>query len=129
VIDYFLSKLGITPILVAGVSLWSLAVYLSLWQWNDRLVDLLGGWLNDTDRKLYSPEVLARRPPGWEERNQLFASVLSLFPAILVACGLYALLNSTLGGSWAIALGLMVSIGAGVYQLGRQDASDSGTDR
>lgn len=128
-IDYFLSKLGITPTLISGISLWALAIYLCGWQLNDRLVDRLSLWLNDTDRHLYSAEMLQRRPAGWEERNQLFASVLSVFPAILAAIGMYLLLSSSLGNGWAIAFGALVGIGAGVYQLGRLDATNSGTDR
>lgn len=128
-IDYFFSKLGITPSLIAGIGLWALALYVVFWKWSDRLVDRLNAWLIGVDRSIYSAETLNRRPPGWEERSQLFASVLSVLPALAVALVVYLGLCATLGGSWALALGLMISIGAGVYQLGRQDARNSGTDR
>jgi hypothetical protein len=128
-IDFLLDKLGITPALIAGASLWALALYLIFWQLNNRLVDLCGVWLNEMDRSMYSKETLERRPAGWEERNLLFASVLSVIPALVASVFVFVLLSGTLGQSWALATGILISIGAGVYQLGRQDARNSGTNR
>ncbi|MBW4698090.1 MAG: hypothetical protein KME03_09385 [Aphanocapsa lilacina HA4352-LM1] len=124
-IDFFLYKFGLTPAVAAGVSLWSLALYLCFSRFNGRLVDALCGWLNDADRAIYSAQALERRPKGWEERNQLFASILSILPSLVLAVVVFIILSNTLGGSWALAGGLMVSIGAGVYQLGIKDAENS----
>ncbi|WP_041243691.1 hypothetical protein [Gloeobacter kilaueensis] len=128
-IDFFLDRLGLTPAVCAGFSLWALALYLVFIRFNQRLVDLLCSWLNDADRSLFSEQTLNRRPKGWEERNQLFASILSVLPSLGLGLGLFLVLNTTLGSSWAIASGLLIAIGAGVYQLGRQDAENSRRDR
>ncbi len=113
---------------MAGVSLWSLALYLIFSQFNERLVDVFCTWLNETDRRIYSEQALSRRPPGWEERNQVFASVLSTLPSLIAGVVVFILMSVTLSRSWSVASGLLVAIGAGVYQLGRQDAQ-SHSDR
>lgn len=129
VIDFFFYKFGITPAVCSGIGLWALGLYLSFHTPVDRTVDIISHWLNNTDRSLYSVEVLNRRPAGWEERNQLFASVLSILPVLAGAIGVFILMSGALGQGWAISTGLLVAVGAGVYQLGRLDARNTKTGR
>jgi hypothetical protein len=90
---------------IAGTTLWAIALYLGFSPLVDRGIAVLESWLGDG-----SPA----------------ASLLSVVP-FLVAGGLthYGLVL-TLGGSWAVSLGLISAIGCGVYELGRRDGQASG---
>ncbi|WP_287128112.1 hypothetical protein [Candidatus Cyanaurora vandensis] len=95
------------PLTLAGVLLWSLALYLSFWELSDRTITQVASWLGrvSATTSLALPQALG--------------SLVSLLPALVGGLGLFFLLANTLSFSWALTLGFMVATGAGIYQLGR----------
>jgi hypothetical protein len=111
---------------LAGASLWALALYLGFSPVGYWIVEQLNQWLNAIERSLFHPK--KRFKPtrqGKDSLNALYASVFSIVP-FLIAGGLcnYGV-EVSLGQSWAISMGLLASIGAGVYELGRRDGEAS----
>ena len=89
---------------IAGTALWAIALYL--------------GFSPLADRTIASLErLLGEGSPA--------ASLLSILPFLLVSGLTYGGLTLTLGGSWAVSLGLISAIGCGVYELGRQNSQAS----
>ncbi|HSM82728.1 MAG TPA: hypothetical protein VLS96_13640 [Nodosilinea sp.] len=85
---------------VAGTALWAIALYWAFSPLAERLISSLEGWLGQD-----SPA----------------ASLLSVVPFLLVGGLAYWGLTLSLGGSWAVSLGVIAAIGCGVYELGRRD--------
>lgn len=90
---------------IAGTTLWAIALYLGFSPLVDRFIAGLEHRLGDG-----SPA----------------ASLLSVVPFLVVGALTHYGLVLTLGGSWAVSLGLISAIGCGVYELGRQDGQASG---
>jgi hypothetical protein len=89
---------AIAPTTLAGLSLWSLALYLGFSPISDWVMEQLG-------RKM----------------NEVYASLLSIVP-FLGAGGLCNWgVEVSLGTSWALSMGILACMGCGVYELGRQD--------
>jgi hypothetical protein len=106
---------------IAGVSLWTLTLYLSLSSVGYWLAEELNRWFNFAEQALLpSRKEFEHTQPLRESLNALYASVLSLVP--FFACG--AICNYgvevSLGRSWAISIGLLACLSCGVYELGRR---------
>lgn len=89
---------------IAGTALWAIALYWGFSPVANRLIDIFEGWLGEA-----SPA----------------ASLFSIVPFLLVGGLTYYSLTLSLGGSWAVSLGVISAIGCGVYELGRRDGQAS----
>lgn len=89
---------------VAGTALWAIALYWGLSPLAERLILAFENWLG------------ADSPA---------ASLLSMVPFLLVGGLAHYGLTLSLGGSWAVSLGVIAAIGCGVYELGRRDGQAS----
>lgn len=101
--------------MLAGIGLWSLALYLGFSPVSDWVMEQFARGLNAIAQWFDAVDV---RQDG---SNALFASLLSILP-FLVAGGLCNFgVEIGLGRSWAISMGILACIGGGVYELGRRD--------
>ena len=124
--DLFPFRFTISTPFIAGAVLWSLALYVGFSPLSDWVMQQINRWLNYAEGFLYtSKSELEQYRRGWESRNALYASLLSIVPFL----GAGGLLNygveMGLGQSWAISMGLIACIGGGVYELGRRDGQAS----
>jgi len=110
----------ISPVAIAGTSLWSLALYLALFPISEWVIYQLNRWFNFAERSLYlSQEEFERDRPKREAQNAFYASVFSIFPFFLFG-GLCNLgVELTLGQSWAISTGILACVSCAIYELGR----------
>lgn len=110
------------PTLLAGLTMWSLALYLGLFPVSEWVMDRLTQWLNFAERSLYtSAKEFERTRKGREAQNAFLSSLLSIIP-FLIAGGLCNwLVEISLGRSWTISMGIIACVGCGVYELGRRD--------
>jgi len=99
-----LSLLNIEPLVIGGTGLWALAFYLGLFRTNQQMTEQLSRWF---------------------QGNEFWASLVSIVPFIIFGGLSYYALLLGLGQSWAISLGIISSIGCGVYELGRRDGEAS----
>jgi hypothetical protein len=107
---------------IAGVCLWSLALYLGLSSLKDWITEQLNRWFNFAERSLYiSVEEFEKTRVARESQNAFYASIFSIIPffpgGFLCNWGV----ELSLGGSWSISMGIMACIAGAVYELGRQD--------
>jgi hypothetical protein len=92
-------SIAISPTTLAGMSLWSLALYLGFSPVSDWVIEKLARWT----------------------QNSFYASLLSIVPFLIMG-GLFNWgVEVSLGRSWAISMGILACMGCGVYELGRQD--------
>lgn len=89
---------------IAGTALWAIALYLGFSPTVDRVITAL-------ERRL--------------GEGSAAASLLSVVPFLLLGGLLYCGLALTMGGSWAVSLGVISAMGCGVYELGRRDGQAS----
>ncbi|WP_323349375.1 hypothetical protein [Leptolyngbya sp. CCNP1308] len=89
---------------IAGTALWAIALYWGFSPVADRVISALESWLG------------ADSPA---------ASLLSILPFLAVGGFAHYGLTLSLGGSWAVSLGVLAAIGCGVYELGRRDGQAS----
>jgi hypothetical protein len=115
-------SIAISPTTLAGMSLWSLALYLGFSPVSDWVIEQLTRWMNFAERSLYtSAEEFENTRQGRESQNAFYASLLSIVPFLIVG-GLFNWgVEVSLGRSWAISMGILACMGCGVYELGRQD--------
>lgn len=120
--DLFPVSLHLDTATVAGVALWSLALYLGFFPVGEWVAEQLVRWLNFAERSLYtSRDEFERTRRGRESQNAFYASILSILP-FLVAGGLCEYgVEIGLGRSWAVSVGTIACISGGVYELGRRD--------
>lgn len=119
--DIFPFRLSLDTTAIAGASLWSLALYLGFPAIGDWFMQQLNRWFNFAERSLYMSQVeFDKTRRGREAQNAFYASIFSIVP-FLIAGGLcnYGV-EISLGGSWAISMGILACMGCGVYELGRQ---------
>jgi uncharacterized membrane protein len=95
-------SLNIDSILLAGTTLWALALYLGFSPLNQKLME----WLSQS---------FSANP-----YQDLWASVLSIIPFLGVGLACAYALELSLGRSWSISMGIIACMGCGVYELGRQ---------
>jgi hypothetical protein len=108
--------------LIAGMALWSLALYLGFFPVGEWLMEQLSRWFNFADGSLYtSKQEFERTRKGRESQNAFYASILSIVPFLVVGGLLDYGMELGLGRSWAISLGMLACIGCGIYELGRRD--------
>ena len=117
-----LPPIQIDKAMLAGIGLWSLALYLGFFPIAEWFMEQFARWMNFADRSLYtSAEEYERTKKGRESQNAFYASLLSVVP-FLVAGGIcYWLIENGLGRSWAVSIGVLACMGCGVYELGRRD--------
>jgi hypothetical protein len=112
--------------LLAGISLWSLALYLGFFPISERVMDRLTQWMNWADRSLYtSAKEFDRTRTSRESQNAFYASLLSIVPFLLAGLLCNWGVAATLGRSWTISMGIIACIGCGVYELGRRDGQSA----
>jgi hypothetical protein len=115
-------SLAISPTTLAGVSLWSLALYLGFSPVSDWVMAQLTRWMNFAEQSLYtSTEEFERTRPARESQNEFYASLLSIVPFLAIGGLCNWGVEISLGRSWAMSLGILACMGCGVYELGRQD--------
>lgn len=100
---------------IAGIALWSLALYLGFSPVSEVVMEQL-------DRRF---KTIASRisldPQRQAEFAALLASLLSVIPFLMVGGLCNFGVEASLGGSWSISTGILACIGGGVYELGRRD--------
>lgn len=107
---------------LAGTSLWSLALYLSLSSLKAWVIKQLHRWFNFAERSLYfSAEEFEKTRKDREAQNNFYASLLSIVPFLVIGGLCNWVAEISLGRSWAISMGILACMGCGVYELGRQD--------
>ena len=110
---------------IAGMTLWSLALYLGFSPASDWTIDALQRWFNFAERSLYtSEEEFEQTRPARESQNAFYASILSVIPFLVVGGLCNWLVEVGLGRSWTVSLGLIMTVGGGLYELGRRAGSE-----
>jgi hypothetical protein len=124
--NIFPFKFTLDATLIAGSSLWALALYLSFSSFSQWLIEQLNRWFTVAQASLYaSTKEFQNTRPGRETQNALYASIFSIVP-FLMAGGLCNWgVELSLGRSWAISMGILACIGCGVYELGRRDGQSN----
>ncbi len=111
--------------LLAGITLWSLALYLGLFPVSEWFMERVTQWMNSVERSLYfSADEFERTRKGRESQNAFLASLLSIVPFLIVGGLCNWLVEISLGRSWTISMGIIACIGCGVYELGRRDGQE-----
>lgn len=119
-------SIEIDPVAIAGVSLWSLALYLGLSPISQWVMIQIQRWFNFAERSLYfSAEEFERTRKGREALNAFYASVFSIVPFLLVGGFCQYGVELGLGQDWAVGLGMVSCCGCGIYELGRRDGEAS----
>lgn len=109
---------------IAGASLWSLALYLSLASCKEWVIQLLVRWFNFAGRILYtSLEEFEKTHQGREAKNTFYASIFSIVPFLIVGGLCNWGVEVSLGRSWAVSMGILACMGCGIYELGRRNGS------
>jgi hypothetical protein len=118
--------LEVDPISVAGMGLWSLALYLGFSPVSDWVTEQLTRWFNFAERSLYtSMEEFERTRHAREILNEFYAAVFSIVPFLLVGGLCNYAVELSLGRSWSISMGMLACVGCGIYELGRRDGEAS----
>ena len=108
---------------VAGSCIWSLALYIGLDSTKKWIAYQLERWFNFAEGWMYtSTEEFEKTRPARESQNAFYASILSIFPfLVLGAITNWAIDISFGGSSWAIAIGLMTCAICGLFALANND--------
>nr|WP_239121254.1 hypothetical protein [Spirulina major] len=115
-------RIEIDTALIAGSSLWSLALYLGLASLREWFVEMFDRWFNFADRSLYlSAEEFERTRPARESQNAFYASIFAIFPFLLVGFLCDYGMKLSLGHSWAISVGILGCFCCGIFELGRRN--------
>jgi hypothetical protein len=115
-------QLKLDTTLLAGISLWALALYLGLFPVSEWVMERLSQWMNWAERSFYtSAEEFERTRQGRESQNAFYASLLSIVPFLVLGVVCNWGVEASLGRSWTISMGIIACIGCGVYELGRRD--------
>lgn len=121
-IDFLSFTFKLDSTVLAGIGLWSLALYLGFFPLVDQVMTLLSRWLNFADRSLYtSTAEFERTRQSRESLNAFYASLLSVVPFLGAGWLSNWAVEASLGRSWTISMGIIACIGCGVYELGRRD--------
>ncbi|MFM2429013.1 MAG: hypothetical protein RLZZ511_226 [Cyanobacteriota bacterium] len=113
------------PLVFASIALWSLGLYLGLTPVSDWLMAQLVRWFNYAEQSLYtSKEEFERTRDAREAQNAFYASIFSIIPFLVAGTLGHLLADRLLGDSWALSLGTLLAIGAGVYELGRRTGDE-----
>lgn len=117
---------AIEPLAIAGVALWSLALYMGFSPVSDWVMAQLMRWFNFAERSLYTSQAeYDRTQKSREALNAFYASICSIVPFLLVGWLCHLGVGLSLGRSWTIGLGVLACVGCGIYDLGRRDGQNS----
>ncbi|MBE9078902.1 hypothetical protein IQ241_16650 [Romeria aff. gracilis LEGE 07310] len=117
-----LPSIPIDKVLIAGIALWSLALYMGFSPLSDWVTEQFNRWFNFAERSLYtSQSEFERTRQGREAQNAFWASIFSIIPFLIAGTLLNYGVELGLGKSWTISMGIIACIGCGVYDLGRRD--------
>ncbi len=111
--------------MIAGSSLWSLALYSTFSSAREMVIEGLNRWFNFAEQSLYlSREEFEKTRPARESQNAFYASMFSIIPflAIGIVCNWGIAIG--LGRSWSVSMGILACIASGIYELGRRDGLD-----
>ncbi|MBD2138382.1 hypothetical protein H6F32_12440 [Anabaena sp. FACHB-1237] len=121
IIDIFAFQIYIDKIAIAGTSLWSLALYISLLKLKEWVILQLNRWFNFAERSLYTSEKeFEKTRQARESQNAFYASLCSIIPFLIIGGLCNWGIQISLGPSWAISTGILATMGAGIYDLGRK---------
>jgi hypothetical protein len=124
--EIFPFSFAIDATAIAGASLWSLALYWGLSPLTEWVIMQLNRWMNFAERSLYTSETeFEKTRKSREAQNAFYASLLSIVPFLIAGGFCNWGVELSLGTSWAISIGTIACIGAGVYELGRRDGENS----
>lgn len=124
--EIFPFQFKIDATLIAGSSLWSLALYLGFSPLNQWVIDQLNRWFNFAERSLYiSNEEFEKTRQAREAQNSFYASLFSIVPFLIVGGLCNYGVEISLGRSWAISMGILACTSCGVYELGRRQSHSS----
>ncbi|MBP0017704.1 MAG: hypothetical protein J7647_09110 [Cyanobacteria bacterium SBLK] len=120
--ELFPFRIAIDTALIAGASLWSLALYLGLASLREWFEEMFDRWFNFAERSMYlSAEEFERTRPARESQNAFYASIFAIFPFLLLGFFCDYGLEIGLGRSWAISMGILGCFCCGVFELGRRN--------
>ena len=122
-IDIIPFSFELDTVSLAGSCIWSLALYVGLDSTKNWISTQLERWFNFAEGWLYtSSEEFEATRPARESQNAFYASILSIFPFLIVGALINWVTDISFGGSsWAIALGLMTCAICGLFALANQD--------
>ena len=111
---------------IAGSCIWSLALYIGLDSTKKWIAYQLERWFNFAEGWMYtSTEEFEKTRPARESQNAFYASILSIFPFLILGAITNWAIDLSFGGiSWAIALGLMTCAICGLFALANNDYDD-----
>lgn len=119
--EIFPFRFALDATVLAGTSLWSLALYLGFSPVSEWVMQQLNRWFNFAERSLYtSSEEFERTRSARESQNAFYASILSIVPFLVIGGLCNYGVELSLGRSWAISMGILACMGCGVYELGRR---------
>ncbi len=122
-LEIFPFRLHLDTAMIAGGSLWSLGLYLGLAKVREWITQQLNRWFNFAERWLYtSAEEFEKTRPAREAQNDFYASLLSIFPFLILGALCNWGVEISLGRSWAVSIGILACMGFGVYELGRRSS-------
>ena len=123
--EIFPFKFALDASVIAGASLWSLALYLSFPSVGEWVMQQLNRWFNFAEQSLYTSKLeFERTRLGREAQNAFYASIFSIVPFLVMGGLCNYGVEISLGRSWAISMGLLACMGCGVYELGRRDGQE-----
>jgi hypothetical protein len=116
----------INKVAIAGSCLWSLALYLSLASIREWIITQLNRWFNFAERFLYTSNTeFEKTRTARESQNAFYASIMSILPFLVFGALSYWSLEISLGSSWGISTGILTTVGASIYELGRINGKNS----
>ncbi|MGD1849689.1 MAG: hypothetical protein ACFCBU_03480 [Cyanophyceae cyanobacterium] len=112
---------------IAGVCLWSLALYLGLSPLGEWVIDQIIRWFDFAERSLYATEEeYERTRDNREAQNAFYASIFSIFPFFLAGIGANWFVARSLGSGCTVSVCLLALMSCGVYELGRRTGKAEG---
>lgn len=89
-------------------------------------MEQINRWFNFAERLLYtSSEEFEKTRKGREAQNAFYASMFSIVPFLVTGAICNWGVESSLGRSWAISMGILACVSSGVYELGRRDGQSN----
>ncbi|BAZ90856.1 hypothetical protein [Cylindrospermopsis curvispora] len=125
-LDILPFQFTIDKVAIAGSCLWSLALYLALASIREWIITQLNRWFNFAERFLYTSETeFEKTRPARESQNAFYASIMSILPFLIFGALSYWGVEISLGSSWGISTGILTTVGASIYELGRINGKNS----
>jgi hypothetical protein len=117
---FLASSLPLETTTLAGICLWSLALYLSFASLRERVTTQLERGLQKTVPVRFLGTEKPDNLISPDSPIFLYASLLSILPFFVVGCLCNYGVEISLGRSWAVSTGILACISCGVYELGRR---------